>query len=187
MQSDNRDEATAELVRAARAGSDEAVETLFRAFEQPLFRYLYRIVNNQQDAEDALQQTFIRAYRGLPAYREQGQFKAWIYRVAHREGLRTIRKRKRRREGEAPTALPEPADPRPVPGEALMAKDRLRRLEALIQALPEAEREVVHLRLGEEMTFREIAEVTGCPLGTALSRMKQATQRLREHVGELDG
>ncbi len=185
MHSDSRDDTTAELIRAARAGSDEAVETLFRNYEQPLFRYLYRIVNHQQDAEDALQQTFIRAYRALPGYREQGQFKAWLYRIAHREGLRTIRKRKQRREGEPPVSLAEPVDSGPAPGEMLAAGDRLRRLEALIQELPAAEREVVHLRLGEGMTFREIAEVTGCPLGTALSRMKQATQRLRRHAGEL--
>ncbi len=175
--------ADAELVRAARNGDDDALEKLLRRHQDSVYGYLLRMLRNSHDAEETTQAAFVIVIRSLPRYREQGHFKAWLFRIAHREALRVLRRAKRTRELEEPqdgSAPPdELIDPLPRPDEAAEALERNRRLETALGALPAVEREVVLLRMKEELTFREIAELTGCPLGTALGRMRNALKRLR--------
>jgi RNA polymerase sigma-70 factor (ECF subfamily) len=76
----------------------------------------------------------------------------------------------------------EPVDPSPHPGAVLMSKDDVARIEGAIAELPPSEREVVGLRIHGGLTFREIAEVMGCPLSTALGRMRNACMRLRRSL-----
>jgi len=174
----------AELVRQARDGDDDALETLLRRYQDPLYGYLLRMLKNRHDAEETAQATFVIAIRALSRYREQGHFKAWLFRIAHREALRVLRRSKRTREileqGEDSAHGDEWIDPLPQPDEAAQAGESRRKLEKALGALPFAEREVVLLRMKEDLTFKEIAELTGSPLGTALGRMRNALKRLRE-------
>lgn len=67
---------------------------LLRRYEKPIYGYLVRMLAGHHDAEDITQQVLVRAIRGLPRYRDKGHFKAWLFRIAHREGIRAIRKRR---------------------------------------------------------------------------------------------
>ena len=155
-----------------------ALRTLFQPHEEGLFRYLWQMLKHQQDSEDALQDTFRKAIEALPRYREENHFKSWLFRIAHNTALEVIRRRKKIIElSENSENLLE--DPAKSPRELLARSERTVELREAIASLPEHERSVVLLRLQEELSFKEIAEVIGAPLGTALARMHKAKERLR--------
>lgn len=179
MQSD------AELVSRWRDGDRTSLEALLRRYENDIYGYLVRLLGNRHDAEDASQNAFVAAVRSLPRYHERGTFKSWLFRIAHREGMRCIRRRRRRRESvglhgsEALAAMP--VDTAAPDGNAMSREDAVR-VRAALERLPDKEREVVVLRTYTGLTFKEIANITGCPINTALARMRRGTQRLRERL-----
>jgi len=156
---------------------------LLRRYEGDVYGYLVRLLGNRHDAEDAAQNAFVSAVRSLPRYRERGTFKSWLFRIAHREGGRVLRRRRRSRESvglhgaEALDAMPADLD---TPDCDLLSREDVVRVRAALERLPNKEREVVVLRAFSELTFKEIATATGCPIGTALARMRRATGRLRK-------
>jgi len=129
----------------------------------------------------------VRVVRGIGRYRHRGKFKGWIYRIAtnlardhfrrsgHRPVVLSIDAAIAGGMGEA--ALPADESAR-QPHEALLAKEENRRVAEAVARLPEAERETVLLKYFSGLTFREISDIMGCPLGTALSRMHRALRRL---------
>ena len=78
-----------------RQGEVEAVKELFASYEDGLFRYLWQMLRHQQDSEDALQETFRKALKALPGYREENHFKSWLFRIGHNTALDVIRRRKK--------------------------------------------------------------------------------------------
>ena len=162
--------------RFCRAGDLRAASELFGRYERELYNYLWQMLRNTHDSEDVLQETFVRALRALPRYREENHFKSWLFRIGHNEGLNVIRRRKRA--NALPESAPEPAseDSAAAPVEAA---ERASALHEAIAELPDVERQVVVMRLQSEMPFREIAEVVGAPLGTVLARMHNAKRRLK--------
>ncbi len=176
-----------QLVRRFSASEDlEAVQILFGRYESPVFGYLVRLLSNQHDAEDCLQETFSKALQALGRYREQNTFKSWLYRIAHNEAINVIRKRGKAVLSEDPIQLSESADVSDIPSvsDRLIEAEERRSLEVAIQKLPELEREVLLLRLKSDLSFKSIAEVTGCPLNTVLGRMHNAKKRLRRFLEE---
>lgn len=167
-----------DLIVKATHGDATAQEQLLRPFEQPLFLYLLRLLGQRQDAEDALQNTYIKTLRALPKYRHEGHFRSWLYRIAHREGLQLIRKRPGEKQ-ESEARLHEQPDHNPHPDDQAHHKNVQHLVREAIATLPIGEREVVTLRLDAELSFKEIANATNIPLGTALSRMRQALVRLK--------
>ena len=159
-------------------GDIGAVRDLFCNYEKGLYGYLWQMLKHQQDCEDALQDTFRKALEALPAYREENHFKSWLFRIGHNTGVEIIRRRKRT--VEMPDTLEDHLDaPSPGPHESLIQRERKDELHDAIAALPESERAVVLLRLQEELSFKEIAQIVDAPLGTVLARMHKAKQRLK--------
>ncbi|MEM7394082.1 MAG: RNA polymerase sigma factor [Verrucomicrobiota bacterium] len=179
----------AELIAQARQGDEVALEQLLTRYESMVYSYLFRMLGNVHEAEDAIQETFIRVVKGLGRYRESGRFVSWLLRTAHREGLRVIKKRKRISSHEVSpdeefATAPEPVDQQANAMESLMSKERMQELAGMLDRLPGAEREVIVLRVIQGLTFQEIADAMACPLGTALGRMRNATRRLRDMLAE---
>jgi RNA polymerase sigma-70 factor (ECF subfamily) len=174
------------LILAWSSGDDSALETLLRNYQSRIFSFLCRMLRHAHDAEDAAQETFIRAARHLQRFDPgKGAFKSWLFQIAYREGLRLAEKRKRLPVGEgAWTALdappPEAVDPAPLPGRQLLDRESTAALAAALDRLPDAERQVVLLRTASGLRFREISEMMGTPLNTTLGRMHNATRRLKE-------
>jgi len=168
-------------------GDLEAARRLLARHEAALFGYLMRMLRQREDAEDVLQDTFRKALAALPNFQGGKYFKSWLFRIGHNEAVNCLRKRNRRVAHFAAATEPNPdlsiLGPRPrqpsLDGfEHLQRKERFQALHQAITCLPEAEREVVLLRLEAELPFREIAELTNAPLGTVLTRMHNAKQRL---------
>ena len=186
------------LIQRAQQGNLTAAEQLFSLYQDRVFSYLWRMTRNRALAEDASQETFIKGIKGLKRYREQGSFKAWLFKIAYREGLRALKKEQRHfwhrfipgrnTKGDADgnktleDSLPgcEPASSFPGSDEAVIVKEEQQMLENALSGLPENERQVVMLRIYEGLSFKEITTIMNCPVNTALGRMHNAVKRLKK-------
>ena len=158
-----------------------ALRELLGGHEDGLFRYLQKMLRHQQDSEDALQDTFRKALAALPEYREENHFKSWLFRIGHNTALEVIRRRRKI------VKMPDVADaefetPSDGPRETMIRRERAERLREAVAALPQHERAVVLLRLEQDLSFREIAEIVEAPLGTVLARMHKAKERLKTQL-----
>ncbi len=179
-----------ELFLRFRDGGDlAAFEQLMAAYHQPVFNYLMRMLRKKEDAEDALQEVWLRIIRQKHTYREQGNFSSWLYRIAHNYCLDLYRKRNSQtdtdeiRETEDGFSLLDiVASDTPTPFDEALDKETMIKLEEAVNELPEAIREVFILRIIHGVPFKEIAEIQQSPIGTVLSRMHQAVKRLKESV-----
>lgn len=166
----------AELIAAVIGGDVETFAVLVRRYRDLCFRFAVRILGNRDDAEDALQEAFVRAFRGLANCREPGRFGAWLYQIVVNEcRTRATRRTKReRRMVDEPGS--EIADPAALPGESAIGEE----IEyALAQLVPE-QREAFILKYVEELSYEEMAEITGVGVSALKMRVKRSCERLRE-------
>lgn len=177
------------LLRRARRRDPEALRELVEMYSPRVFGLLYRLTGSRDAAEDLVQETFLRVVRVIGEYRHVGKFESWLFRIA--ANLARDRARQLGRHGE-----PETLEARPEasgtstdvadPVEQLVQQEAGERLAASIQRLSDGEREVILLRHYSGLSFREIAETLGIPLGTALARAHRGLQRLRRELGDKD-
>ncbi len=172
------------LLAAAVRGCKEAQEELFRRYRQVAYRVAYRLLGNEADALDAVQEAFVKALTHLPSFEGRSSFKTWLLRVVSNASLDLGRQRGRRealsmdamgpksREEMEPLVLP-------VPGQALEREDLRRQLQKALQQLPPAQRQTFVLHAEAELSYREVAEVLGISIGTVMSRLYYARQKLR--------
>ena len=175
------------LLNAAKIGDRQAMHRLLQPWNDPVFGFLLQQLRNRSDAEDAAQETFLRIVKGLPKYEHRGEFRAWIFQIARNQAALTANRRARLQSRETGVE-PEALAILPQTGEetnALEQAERSMEIRQAVASLPAVEREVVELRLDEDLKFREIAERLGAPLNTVLGRMHNAIRRLRETLQPL--
>jgi RNA polymerase sigma factor (sigma-70 family) len=168
--------ANADVVLArARTGDAHALETLFRAYEGPVYNLARRICRTAEDAEDVLQETFFELCRSIGQYRGEGSLWGWIRTVASSKALMRLRRNKYRDTDE----LEDEVSP-------TRREDTLLRmdLEAALERLPEVSRAVVWLHDVEGYTHEEIAEMMGKTVSFSKSQLARAHVRLRRWLGE---
>ena len=168
----------------AKKGDRDALLALLQPHENEIYNYLLRFLGNVHDAQDICQETFYKAVRGVEGLADDSQhIRAWLFRIARNEAINFIGKRNRvtYEEGNS-DRLELFLDTSPTAAERIDHKSELRRLEEAVAMLPEHEREVVLLRINNEMPFAEIADVLGVQINTALVRMHRATQRLKNLI-----
>ena len=178
------------LIEAARAGRAEAFGELVRRYQGRLYPTLLRLTGSAEDAQDLLQEAFLRAYRKLDRFRGGSSFYTWLYRLAVNLALSHRRRRKGparfselRAEGGAeiePTGDPEQTDPT-IPAERA-ERDAL--VQSALDALAPDHRAVVVLKEFDGLRYEEIAATLGIPVGTVRSRLHRARHELR---GRLSG
>lgn len=166
-----------QLRRYLRTGDPPRRKPSSRLINNPSSTTCAGFLPGHHDAEDALQETYYRALRALPNYREEHQFRAWLYRIAHNVAI-SLRRREQRRQTE-PVGEDFPS-PLSSVRETAANRDDLAILGLAITNLPDAEREVLILRLRSDLPFREIAKLTGAPLNTVLGRRHNARRCLKE-------
>jgi RNA polymerase sigma-70 factor (ECF subfamily) len=166
------------VVTRARAGDLEALESVFRTFETPVYNLARRLCRNSEDAEDVMQETFIEVMRSIHRFRGDGPLAGWIRKVAASKALMKLRKGRTR--GTDPLE-DDAADlgASPTTGWlAGLAHDRID-LDSALQALPETARSVVWLHDVEGYTHEEIAEMMGKTPSFSKSQLARAHGRLR--------
>ncbi|HEY9450986.1 MAG TPA: RNA polymerase sigma factor [Gemmatimonadaceae bacterium] len=168
--------ADAHIVERVLAGDTEAFGVLVERYHARCVRLALHILGNREDAEDAAQESFLRAYRYLSGYRERERFASWLYRILVNQ-CRTILARRERVEAPLPEwewSLIGAEDLRVEQGGAL--RDELSRALALLA--PE-QREAVVLKFSEDLTYDEMAAVTGAGVSALKMRVRRACTRLR--------
>jgi RNA polymerase sigma-70 factor (ECF subfamily) len=171
----------ATLLARYRAGDRRALDALFARYEAALFQFLVGMLRDHHQAEDALQETFVRALERLEGV-DPDHLRGWLFTVAFHQAMLLRRRQKGRRAGplEGPVAARDPG-----PLQEAERRDEARRLLRLLDLLPPAQQEVIRQRVYEGKRFRDIADDLHCPLNTALARMHNGLKRLR-HLWEKD-
>jgi RNA polymerase sigma-70 factor (ECF subfamily) len=182
-----------ELVARSIQGDTESFNQLVLRWERSIYALAYRMLGREEDARDVCQEAFLRAFRGLGAFKGQAKFSSWLYRIA----LNLCRDHIRRARRSPLVAVPEGVDPselaaqQPSTGpsaEDLVAQAELsRHVAAAMRRLPEDQRTAIVLKEYHGMTFQEIADVTGCPLSTAKTRLYQGLSVLRRELANERG
>lgn len=170
-----------ELIRGLKAGRPEAFERLVREFGDRIYRFARRLAG-ERAAEDLTQEVFIRVHRSIDAYRPEGRFESWLFAIANHLCLDHLR---RDREHPMSVTLEGVADGRskdPEPVEAAEDAEIRRALVLAVERLPVEQKQVFLLREEAGLSFKEIAELLGCPLNTALGRMHYAMESLRKSL-----
>jgi RNA polymerase sigma factor (sigma-70 family) len=181
----------ADLVRRIRAGDRGAVDDLYQRFRRPAFALARRILADDVLAEDVLQDVFVTVWRDPAAFDgARGSFASWLLAMVHHKAVDSVRReeahRRRQARAEEDLVLSAPTSARDVEDEAWtrVVSDQVR---TALRLLPSLQREALTLAYYGGYTQREVAALTGAPLGTVKTRMLAGMRRLREELGERAG
>jgi RNA polymerase sigma-70 factor (ECF subfamily) len=175
----------ADLVAKTRAGDSQAFGVLVQRHGRSLFRLAYRMTANEQDAEDVVQEGFLRAYRQLSHFDERASFGTWLYRIVANCSLDLVRSRKRRSEHLAPVEADgeDPMESVPAcvatPERLALSGEVRERVAAAMEQLSPTERTAFVLRHYEGMGIEEVSRVLECQPGAAKHSVFRAVQKLR--------
>lgn len=174
------------LVKRARDGEFEAFELLFERHRQLVYRFAYQMVPRRDDAEDIVQEAFVRAYQNLHRYRDEAKFTTWLLRIVSNLCTDQARMKNRREaleQQEASGALVWMTEGNvDDPVGDLEQERRVKVLRTALSALPAHHRQVIVLRDLEEREYSEIAGILGCTVGGAKLRVLRARRALRDRV-----
>lgn len=181
------------LVSEAKAGNYAAFEELVNRYEKKIYRLGMNITGNAEDAEDVLQEAFLKAFAHLPEFREDSRFYTWIVRIAVNEALMKLRKRRTSREvpiadsqdenGEV--VVREFADWKPNPEQEYVRAELEQILQGAVRALPPGFRTVFYLRDVEGLSTGETAQLLDLSVGAVKARLFRARLRLREELSKI--
>lgn len=181
----------ARLIYRCLAGDEKAYRELIERYQAQVYSVALRMVRRSEDAEDVVQETFVRMFRALDRYDPSRPFSAWLLTIASRLCIDHLR---RRRVGTIPLTQRDPGsgeeytieveDPGLKPDDWTEHKEEERRSEELIASLPPHYRIVVILRHQQDLSYEEIAEALHLPLGTVKARIHRARAILKKRIEE---
>ena len=174
-----------ELIVGAISGRSDGFEELVRRYQRPITSYVFRMLGDYESALDVTQEVFIKVYNSLTKYSAEYKFSTWLYRIAHNAAIDHMR-----RNSVCPQSLEaENADGtyqiqiesrRPSPEKDHELNEWRTEIDAVVKCLPPAYRDLIVLRHSRDLSYDEIAEVTGLPLGTVKNRLFRAREMMRE-------
>lgn len=171
------------LIAQSQRGDFDAFDRLVAAHEDRIYHAAYRITGNSEDARDAAQETFVKAFRALPRYRHEAAFGTWLHRIAVNASLDIVRRR--------PQAPPVPLEEVVLPAQThnpdteAERHEVQRRVHDALRRLAPDHRVIVVLRDLQGLAYEEIAEVLRIPIGTVRSRLSRAREVLRALLKDL--
>ncbi|HKO43892.1 MAG TPA: sigma-70 family RNA polymerase sigma factor [Pyrinomonadaceae bacterium] len=174
-----------ELVVGAARGLEGSFEELVNRYQRPISAFVYRMVGDYDAALDLTQEIFIKVYASLSRYRPEFKFSTWIYRIAHNAAIDHLRRTSSRERSLSVGTETDNYD-LPLESEGLTPEQQSEReerrgeIENVVRSLPTAYRELIVLRHSQDLTYEEIVEVTGLPLGTVKNRLFRAREMMRQ-------
>jgi RNA polymerase sigma-70 factor, ECF subfamily len=176
-----------QLIAECLRGNQAAFEVLVRRYEDRLFNTVFRLMGNNEDAQDVVQDSFINAYQSLHTFRRDSQFFTWLYRIAYNTAVSHKRKQKgtvsidASRNGESGVGI-DPLDNSEYnqPGNALQKSEEERRIQKALNQLSPEHKVVLVYKDIDDLKYEEIADILGVPVGTVRSRLHRARLELRE-------
>ncbi len=179
------------LIERVRGGDVGAFEPLVEKYRQRVYRLAFNVLRDAEEAWDVAQEAFIRAYQALPAFRGQSAFYTWLFRITMNVASDRARQRGARGRAFGTERVEEEdwdrvlVDPSEAPDDSAARAEQRRHIVRALETLPEHHRAIIMLSDLEGLSYREIAEVLGIPMGTVMSRLHNARKRLREALGPL--
>jgi len=180
-----------QLIEATKKGDEAAFGEIMRRYRNPITNYIYRFLNDYEEAVDLAQETFVRVYFAIERYHTEYAFSTYVYRIATNLAISEIRKRKRRRlvsltglfqfDNEEAQDF-NPPDGKMLPDESLIESEQNQTIARAIATLPEKYRAPIVLRDIEGRSYEEIAQILELGLGTTKSRISRARGLLREKL-----
>lgn len=171
------------LIRQARQGNTEAFAALITLHERFVYNLALRTLNNADDAADMAQEAFLRAWQALPTFREDAQFRTWLYRIVLNLCINRMPRLRRELNDlthDEISDIPEPTSSGVDPIASLEHREQRAFLHREIDQLPEQYRLLISLRYQHELPYEEIANMLGLPIGTIKTGLFRAKARLRE-------
>lgn len=182
-----------ELLDRTKQGDEAALTALVHRYQTAVFNVAYRLLGNWQDAEDAAQEAFIRAFRALDMFDLERPFSPWIKRIAANHCLNRLEAARIRpfvpevdlaQPGETAVTLDKWADSNPTPEHTLLAQEQAGHIRLAIAALPPRYRTVIELRHFQQLSYEEMAAVMERPLSSVKSDLFRARKMLAEKLKE---
>src|SRR5215203_6213377 len=174
-----------ELITSAIGGREDGFEGLVRRYQRPITGYIFRMLGDYESSLDVSQEVFIKVYNSLSRYSSEYKFSTWLYRIAHNAAIDHMR-----RNSVTPQSLEtESADGTyqlqiesrgPSPEQDQERREWRTEIDSVVECLPAAYRDLIILRHSRDLSYDEIAEVTGLPLGTVKNRLFRAREMMRE-------
>ena len=174
-----------ELIASAMSGREAGFEGLVRRYQRPITGYIFRMLGDYEASLDVSQEVFIKVYNSLSRYSSEYKFSTWLYRIAHNAAIDHMR-----RNSVNPQSLEtENADgtyqlqiesPNPSPEQDRERSEWRVEIDHVVKRLPAVYRELIFLRHSRDLSYDEIADVTGLPLGTVKNRLFRAREMMRD-------
>jgi RNA polymerase sigma-70 factor (ECF subfamily) len=193
MEVEMTDEALVKKYRQAR--DMNSFKTLVRRYQNRIFNSAYHLIGNKEEAEEVVQDTFVKVHQGIDNFREDASFGAWVFRISHNLCMDILRNRKKRvaiqtipllartgeeTDGDFEAGVDDIADMTLEPAQVLDLKEESEIIEFSLKSLPEAQRAVLILHDLEGFQYQQIAEIIGASIGTVRSRLHYGRIKLKE-------
>lgn len=174
-----------ELIEKAISGREAGFEELVNRYQRQITSYIYRMLNNYDASLDVTQEVFIKVYNSLDKYSSDYKFSTWLYRIAHNAAIDYMRRNSVSQqsldvETKDGTYQIQIESQQPNPEQERERSEWRSEIESVVKCLPSAYRELILLRHAQDLSYDEIAEVTGLPLGTVKNRLFRAREMMRE-------
>ena len=186
-------EEDARILRGLRAGVESAYEELIERYEHPVYSMVYRLLGNQTDACDVVQEVFLKVFRGVNSFREQSSLRTWVYRIAVNEAHNHRRWFARHCRREVPLekegldheqAIEFAYDPGPSPYDQALDTETRQLVERALTRINPLFRTAVVLRDIQNLSYEEIADILQISLGTVKSRIVRGREALRRELSQ---
>jgi RNA polymerase sigma-70 factor (ECF subfamily) len=171
------------LIQTIKAGNYRQFERLIEAYQRPLYVFIWRMVQNEDDAKDICQDTFFKAYKKIKSFKEKSKFSSWLFQIGYRKTLDFLARKKRQR-----TVLEK------IESQSQMAENEMEfeikqadsAIGKIIDGLQHNHRTALHLFYKEEMTYKEIASVMKVPINTVKSHIHRGKEIVREKLSRMN-
>lgn len=176
-----------EIVKLIAGRNKKIYHELVKRYQTKLFSYLYRLIGNKEEAEDLLQNVFVKVYNNIRSYDTKRKFSSWIYRIAHNEAVNFLKKRSRRKlisieDIQASKDKLEIADTRKNPIDSWISKELRKEMQEALERLPEKYKQVLMLRYYYDKSYEEMSKALGKPVNTVGTLLNRAKKKLMEVI-----
>ena len=172
-----------ELVQTIKAGNYRQFERLIVAYQKPLYIFIWRMVQDEDDVKDICQDTFFKAYKKIKSFKEKSKFSSWLFQIGYRKALDFIARKKRQR-----SVFDKMKAQSQMAGNEreFEIKQMDSAVGKIIDGLQQNHRTALHLFYKEEMTYNEIASVMKVPINTVKSHIHRGKEIIREKLSRMD-
>lgn len=175
------------LIKMIQKKNQAAYKEMVRRYQNKLFAYLYRLVGNKEEAEDILQNVFVKVYKNIKRFDTKRKFSSWIYRIAHNEAVNFLKKRSRRHvvsieDVETTKDKLHTASLAKSPIDAWISKELKIEMQRALDKLPRKYKEALTLRYFLDKSYEEMSEILGKPVNTVGTLLNRAKKKLLEII-----